>query len=167
MSSQEECKKQAIELVGRAWTSNPPLRWELLAEAQVWATLATVPDMTTLSVAEQERPTPTGAPEPPMGGDPAAVLRRASELAEHAGKHRTAEWLRECLEAWRFGRVWPDAPRYKGPLQDLDALTDDALRELRSKVTEELQSRLAESMPLSELRGQPWKSGGGAGQWNG
>lgn len=40
----QECKKQAIELVNRAWTVNPPLRGELLAEAQVWATLAAVPD---------------------------------------------------------------------------------------------------------------------------
>lgn len=40
----QQCKKQAVELVNRAWTVTPPYRNELLAEAQVWATLATVPD---------------------------------------------------------------------------------------------------------------------------
>lgn len=46
MTSQE-CKQYAMQLVGRAWAtpySDVEDRTHLIAEAQVWATLATVPD---------------------------------------------------------------------------------------------------------------------------
>jgi hypothetical protein len=152
VSSQEECKNQAIELVGRAWTVNPPLRGGLLAEAQVWATLATVPD----EIIEVRQLSPD------IVNDPAhivavKVMERLADLAENAGKHRTEEWLRACVQAYTDGRPFPPAPRYKGPLQDLDALTDDMLDQLEGAIRMERRKR----------QGKPWKSGGGAGQWNG
>jgi hypothetical protein len=69
------------------------------------------------------------------------VLAQLAELAENAGKHRTAEWLLQCAAAHAAGEPWPEAPRYKGPLQDLDALTDEALVELSAAILKEQRSR--------------------------
>lgn len=52
-----------------------------------------------------------------------AQLPRLAELAEQAGKLRTAEWLRTC--ALLPLEEWPPAPAYKGPMvpaAELDAL---------------------------------------------
>jgi hypothetical protein len=95
-----------------------------------------------------------------------AIMERLAYLAENGGKHRTAEWLNACAQAYTSGRPLPPAPRYKGPLQDLDALTDDALVELRQAVERE-QSKRKGAAPLATNEGQGWRSGGGAGQWNG
>jgi hypothetical protein len=69
------------------------------------------------------------------------VLGRMAELAENAGKHRTEEWLRSCSVAYQEGLPLPAAPRYKGPLQDLDALTDDALVQLQRAIVTEQSKR--------------------------
>jgi hypothetical protein len=73
------------------------------------------------------------------------VLGRMAELAENAGKHRTEEWLRACSVAYQAGEPLPAAPRYKGPLQDLDALTDDALVQLQRAIVTEQRKRLLSS----------------------
>jgi hypothetical protein len=70
------------------------------------------------------------------------VLGRMAELAENAGKHRTEEWLRACSVAYQEGEPLPAAPRYKGPLQDLGALTDDALVQLHHAVIAERAKRV-------------------------
>lgn len=44
----------------------------------------------------------------------AALLPRLAELAEQAGKLRSAEWLRTC--ATLPMEQWPPAPAYKGPM---------------------------------------------------
>lgn len=46
--------------------------------------------------------------------DAAKLLPRLAELAEQAGKLRTAEWLRTC--ALLPPEEWPSAPAYKGPM---------------------------------------------------
>jgi len=115
------------------------------------------------------------------------ALIRLATLAENAGKHRTADWHRACLEAFIQGTEWPPAPRYKGPLQDLDALTDDTLVQLQSAIVAEQTKRgvvdppeqcislhcqrdmpheLTPECPWS-TPDRPWRSPGGAGQWNG
>lgn len=63
-----------------------------------------------------------------------AVLPRLAELAEQAGKTRTAEWLRTC--ATLPPEQWPPAPAYKGdvvPRAQLDDV-DRALRDLRAQL---------------------------------
>jgi hypothetical protein len=62
-------------------------------------------------------------------------------LTERAAKHRTTEWLHQCREAYIAGTDWPPAPRYKGPLQDLDALTDEALDQLQAAIVSEKTKR--------------------------
>lgn len=57
------------------------------------------------------------------------ALQHAAELAETAGKQRTAAWLRECADAAiaTGGPNWPDAPAYKGPVAHAgDMVTVDA-----------------------------------------
>lgn len=95
--------------------------------------------------------------------DPALhALLKASIFAQNASKHRTAEWLRACADATRAGAEWPLAPRYKGPLQDLDALTDNMLGQVRDAAQAEMEERARR-----DAAGKPWRSPGGAGQWNG
>ena len=69
------------------------------------------------------------------------VLGRMAELAENAGKHRTETWVRACSVAYQEGDPLPPAPRYKGPLQDLDALTDEGLVELQRAIIAEQAKR--------------------------
>jgi hypothetical protein len=97
------------------------------------------------------------------GLDAEKVLIKASILAQNASKHRTAKWLRACADANRVGAEWPLAPQYKGPLQDLDALTSDMLGQVRDAAQAELVARAqAEVVRRSQARPR-----GGAGQWNG
>lgn len=52
MPDAQECKQYATQLLGRAWAtpySDVEDRTHLIAEAQVWATLATVPEPLDLS----------------------------------------------------------------------------------------------------------------------
>lgn len=79
------------------------------------------------------------------------ALASLADLAEAASKHRTAEWLRACIESYPN---FPAAPRYKGPLQDLDALTDNALTELAAAIVAEQAKRQPHPAPR-----------GGAAQW--
>jgi len=53
----QECKQYAMQLVSRAWTlpHEAEDRASLLAEAQVWATLATVPNELTANIDEMEQ----------------------------------------------------------------------------------------------------------------
>jgi hypothetical protein len=56
-------------------------------------------------------------------------IEHLAELAEQAGKLRTAEWLRTC--ALLPPEQWPPAPAYKGPMvpaADLAAERDESNR---------------------------------------
>lgn len=89
------------------------------------------------------------------------VMERLADLAEQGSKHRTAEWLTACAQAYQEGQPFPPAPRYKGPLQDLDNLTADMLLKVRDAAQEEIAKR-------AQTATSKWTHPrGGADQWNG
>lgn len=90
-----------------------------------------------------------------------AAMERLADLAEQGSKHRTAEWLTACAQAYQEGQPFPPAPRYKGPLQDLDNLTADMLLKVRDAAQEEIAKR-------AQTATSKWTHPrGGADQWNG
>lgn len=75
-----------------------------------------------------------------------SALNDVAQLAEDAGKKRSAEWLRECAQD-PMGD-WPAAPAYKGPVvlvndpePGLKALTAAELAKLREAVRIEHNER--------------------------
>jgi hypothetical protein len=76
-----------------------------------------------------------------------SALRRASELAQRAGKERTSAWLRACaevVEAEGYDAPWPVAPAYRGPVvhiedpqSDLFSMGDVELEDLARAIANE------------------------------
>jgi hypothetical protein len=90
-------------------------------------------------------------------GPVVSALRRASELAQRAGKERTSAWLRACasvVETEGYGAPWPVAPAYRGPVvhvedpqPDLQSLNAVELDRLRMAVRLECDRRGPDAMP--------------------
>jgi hypothetical protein len=122
------------------------------------ATTVTADDDSTIRCADCLHPTdrhngnaPDKDPRDGLNGPGESALIEAASRAGSAGWRQVSEWLAACADANREGRHWPPliaAPAsVMGPMKGGNVPVSEYSRDLGAK--------------------KPWRSPGGAGQWNG
>lgn len=106
---------------------------------------------------------------PLPGGEPASIpqaLSHVAELADAAGKKRTAAWLRACGMAYGRGQEWPAAPKCRTLVSesdldsDVEQLPGDILMRLRDRAQATIAQR---AQTDAKVAGERWRAGTGGG----